>query len=114
MLQADNINTLTKAAGIEVEPYWPGLFAKLVEKKSIDDFIVNVGAGERRSSRAGGLELGGTGRRRRRSGCCCHRLGARSCLQMMLCSGELQTKPAAEMLVWVLVSISHQVTSQIH
>ncbi|EFN60132.1 hypothetical protein CHLNCDRAFT_133519 [Chlorella variabilis] len=41
----ENITTLTKAAGIEVEPYWPGLFAKLVEKKSIDDFIVNVGAG---------------------------------------------------------------------
>lgn len=38
--------TLTKAAGIEVEPYWPALFAKLVEKKSVEDFIVNVGAGE--------------------------------------------------------------------
>ena len=34
--QADNILALTKAAGVEVEPYWPGLFAKLVEKKSID------------------------------------------------------------------------------
>lgn len=43
--QADNINTIVKAAGVEVEPYWPSLFAKLVEKKSIDDFIVNVGAG---------------------------------------------------------------------
>ena len=47
LLQADNILALTKAAGVEVEPYWPGLFAKLVEKKSIEDFIVNVGAGER-------------------------------------------------------------------
>lgn len=46
--QAENILTLTKAAGIEVEPYWPGLFAKLVEKKSVEDFITNVGAGERR------------------------------------------------------------------
>jgi ribosomal protein L12E/L44/L45/RPP1/RPP2 len=43
--QAENITTITKAAGIEVEPYWPGLFAKLVEKKPIEDFIVNVGAG---------------------------------------------------------------------
>ncbi|KAL4436081.1 hypothetical protein ABPG77_005529 [Micractinium sp. CCAP 211/92] len=41
----ENIVTLTKAAGIEVEPYWPGLFAKLVEKKGVDEFIVNVGAG---------------------------------------------------------------------
>lgn len=44
-MQADNINTLVKAAGIEVEPYWPALFAKLAEKKSIEDFILNVGAG---------------------------------------------------------------------
>jgi len=44
-ITADNILALTKAAGVEVEPYWPGLFAKLVEKKSIEDFIVNVGAG---------------------------------------------------------------------
>ncbi|KAI7837169.1 hypothetical protein COHA_008963 [Chlorella ohadii] len=41
----ENIVTLTKAAGIEVEPYWPALFAKLIEKKSVEDFIVNVGAG---------------------------------------------------------------------
>lgn len=34
-----------KAAGVEVEPYWPGLFAKLAEKKNFDDFILNVGAG---------------------------------------------------------------------
>jgi large subunit ribosomal protein LP1 len=44
-LQADNINALVKAAGIEVEPYWPNLFAKLAQKKGIDDFILNVGAG---------------------------------------------------------------------
>ena len=35
-VQADNISALTRAAGVEVEPYWPGLFAKLVEKKSIE------------------------------------------------------------------------------
>jgi len=34
-----------KAAGVEVEPYWPSLFAKLAEKKNIEDFILNVGAG---------------------------------------------------------------------
>eukprot|EP00887_Chlorella_sp_A99_P003285 scaffold9.g3285.t1 len=44
-LSADNINAVVKAAGIEVEPYWPGLFAKLLEKKGIEDFILNVGAG---------------------------------------------------------------------
>lgn len=29
-----------------VEPYWPGLFAKLFEKKNIADLITNVGAGQ--------------------------------------------------------------------
>ena len=44
-MQADNISTLVKAAGIEVEPYWPALFANLAAKKSIEEFILNVGAG---------------------------------------------------------------------
>ncbi len=43
--QADNINTIVKAAGITVEPYWPSLFAKLFSKKSVEDLICNVGAG---------------------------------------------------------------------
>jgi len=43
--QAENISTLVKAAGLEVEPYWPSLFAKLAQKKSVEDFILNVGAG---------------------------------------------------------------------
>lgn len=45
LLQADNINTVVKAAGITVEPYWPSLFAKLFSKKSVEDLIANVGAG---------------------------------------------------------------------
>jgi hypothetical protein len=46
--QADNILAITKAAGIAVEPYWPGLFAKLFAKKSLGDLITNVGAGGER------------------------------------------------------------------
>lgn len=34
-----------KTANVNVESYWPGLFAKLCEKKNIDDLIMNVGAG---------------------------------------------------------------------
>ena len=44
--QGDNIQTIVKAAGVTVEPYWPGLFAKLFEKRNIADLITNVGAGE--------------------------------------------------------------------
>ncbi|KAJ9706377.1 hypothetical protein PVL29_001745 [Vitis rotundifolia] len=42
---AEKISTLLKAANVSVESYWPGLFAKLVEKKSVDDLIMNVGSG---------------------------------------------------------------------
>jgi large subunit ribosomal protein LP1 len=43
--QADAINSIVKAAGITVEPYWPSIFAKLFAKKKMDDLITNVGAG---------------------------------------------------------------------
>lgn len=46
LLQADNIQKLTAAANVKVEPYWPGLFAKLFANKSMDDLITNVGAGK--------------------------------------------------------------------
>lgn len=44
-LQAEKITTLLKAADVSVESYWPSLFAKLCEKKNVEDLIVNVGAG---------------------------------------------------------------------
>lgn len=34
-----------KAAGVEVEPYWPGLFAKALEGINAKDLITNVGSG---------------------------------------------------------------------
>ncbi|KAM1153104.1 hypothetical protein FF1_035591 [Malus domestica] len=42
---AEKITTLAKAANVSVESYWPGLFAKLAEKRDIDDLILNVGVG---------------------------------------------------------------------
>ncbi|KAI3471261.1 hypothetical protein Pfo_027924 [Paulownia fortunei] len=42
---AEKIATLLKAANLTVESYWPSLFAKLCEKRNIEDLIVNVGAG---------------------------------------------------------------------
>ncbi|KAG0569001.1 hypothetical protein M758_6G054400 [Ceratodon purpureus] len=44
-ITADKIATLVKAAGVQIEGYWPGLFAKLCEKRSVDDLITNVGGG---------------------------------------------------------------------
>ncbi|XP_042483932.1 60S acidic ribosomal protein P1-like [Macadamia integrifolia] len=42
---AEKIATVVKAANVAVESYWPSLFAKLVEKRNIEDLITNVGSG---------------------------------------------------------------------
>ncbi|KAM3681824.1 hypothetical protein ACB098_12G028000 [Castanea mollissima] len=44
-ITSEKIDTLVKAAGVSVESYWPSLFAKLAEKRSIDDLILNAGSG---------------------------------------------------------------------
>ncbi|CAN8068666.1 unnamed protein product [Agarophyton chilense] len=40
----DKIKTLTDAAGIAVEPYWPGMFARIAANVNMDDLISNIGA----------------------------------------------------------------------
>ncbi|VCX41229.1 unnamed protein product [Gulo gulo] len=44
MVTEDKINTLVKAADVNVEPCWPGLFAKAVANVNIRSPICNVGA----------------------------------------------------------------------
>ncbi|KAJ6801029.1 60S acidic ribosomal protein P1-like [Iris pallida] len=44
-ITAEKISTLVKAANVKIDSYWPGLFAKLFEKKNIEDLIFNVGSG---------------------------------------------------------------------
>ncbi len=39
------ILTVLKAAKVDVEPYWPGLFAKALEGVNIKDLLSNVGSG---------------------------------------------------------------------
>ena len=50
MVQEEKLNTLIKAAGVEVESYWPSLFAKLFEKVSMEDLVGAIG-----SAPAGGV-----------------------------------------------------------
>ncbi|KAM0838181.1 hypothetical protein ACQ4PT_036987 [Festuca glaucescens] len=44
-ITAEKIATVVKAAGIKVEAYWPALFAKLLQTRSVDDLILSVGSG---------------------------------------------------------------------
>ena len=44
-ITSEKIGTLLKAANIKAESYWPALFAKLLEKRSVDDLILSVGSG---------------------------------------------------------------------
>lgn len=46
-LQAEKMWTLINAANVKIDSYWPGLFAKLFQKKNIEDLIFNVGSGKR-------------------------------------------------------------------
>merc|ERR1712218_692220 len=41
----EKITTILKAAGVEVEPYWPGLFSKALESADLKALITNVGSG---------------------------------------------------------------------
>lgn len=42
---AEKIQTILKAANVDVEPYWPGLFAKALEGVDVKGLITNVGSG---------------------------------------------------------------------
>lgn len=43
--QGEKISTILKAANVDVEPYWPGLFAKALEGVNVKDLITNIGSG---------------------------------------------------------------------
>lgn len=44
-IQGEKISTILKAAAVDVEPYWPGLFAKALEGVNVKDLITNIGSG---------------------------------------------------------------------
>jgi len=44
-ITAEKIQTILKSASVDVEPYWPGLFANALEGISVKDSITNVGSG---------------------------------------------------------------------
>ena len=44
-MTADKISTIVKAASVNVEAFYPGLFASFLEAKPLGDLISNVGGG---------------------------------------------------------------------
>ncbi|XP_053663208.1 60S acidic ribosomal protein P1 [Anopheles marshallii] len=41
----EKIATILKAANVEIEPYWPGLFAKALEGIDVKSLITSIGSG---------------------------------------------------------------------
>jgi large subunit ribosomal protein LP1 len=56
---AEKIQTLLKAANVEVEPYWPSLFSKALESVDLKALITNVGSGVGAAAPAAGAPAGG-------------------------------------------------------
>ncbi|CAK1600190.1 unnamed protein product [Parnassius mnemosyne] len=50
----EKISTILKAAAVDVEPYWPGLFAKALEGVNVRDLITNIGSGVGAAPAVGG------------------------------------------------------------
>merc|ERR1711909_237722 len=53
-ISGDNLTTLIKAADVECDSYWPGLFAKALDGIDIKALVSNVGAGGGAPAAAGG------------------------------------------------------------
>ena len=50
----DKMDTIIKAAGVTIEPYWTMLFSKFLSGKPVEELIANVGAGGGGGAAAGG------------------------------------------------------------
>ncbi|KAF9352530.1 hypothetical protein BGX34_012108 [Mortierella sp. NVP85] len=53
-ITSDKLQTLVKAAGVEVETIWTSLFAKALEGKDVAAMLSNVGSGGAAPAAAGG------------------------------------------------------------
>ncbi|GFX19825.1 60S acidic ribosomal protein P1 [Trichonephila clavipes] len=61
-ISPEKIDTILKAARVEVEPYWPGLFARCLESVDLKQLITNVGtpsAAPAAAAAAPGADAGG-------------------------------------------------------
>ncbi|CAB3994716.1 60S acidic ribosomal P1 [Paramuricea clavata] len=58
-ITGEKIQALLDAAGVTVEPFWPGMFAKALEGRNIGDLLCSVGTPGGGGASAGGAAAGG-------------------------------------------------------
>jgi len=58
-ITAENITKMITAAGATVEPYWPKLFASLLEGRDVSSLLLSAGSGSASSSAAPAATSGG-------------------------------------------------------
>lgn len=56
-LQGEKLQTVLKAAAVDIEPYWAGLFAKALEGINVKDLITKIGSGVGSAPAGGGKIL---------------------------------------------------------
>jgi len=44
-ITAEKINTILKAAGLNIPPFWASLYGKVLASRNLDDLILNAGGG---------------------------------------------------------------------
>ena len=52
-ITVEKLTTLIAAAGVEVEPIWPSIFAKALQGKDLEGLLFNVGSGGAAAAPAG-------------------------------------------------------------
>merc|ERR1711890_18920 len=60
-ITGDKISAILKAANVDVEPFWPSLFAGALKDVNVRELITNIGSGVGSGPAAGGAAAGGGG-----------------------------------------------------
>ncbi|KAL1564389.1 hypothetical protein AAHA92_06739 [Salvia divinorum] len=57
-ITSKKISTLLKVANLSIDSYWPNLFAKLCEKRNVEDLIMNAGTEKKEEESDDGMGFG--------------------------------------------------------
>eukprot|EP00096_Caligus_rogercresseyi_P016348 TRINITY_DN896_c0_g1_i1.p1 TRINITY_DN896_c0_g1~~TRINITY_DN896_c0_g1_i1.p1 ORF type:complete len:111 (+),score=51.25 TRINITY_DN896_c0_g1_i1:114-446(+) len=60
-ITSEKISTILKAAKVNVEPFWPGIFSKCLESVNVKELITNISSGVGSGPAAGGAPAAAAG-----------------------------------------------------